>query len=263
MATEFILTEAGAGVLSITLNRPEVLNSITTTMSGDLLATLNRASDDDQVRAVLLTGAGRAFCAGQDLAEATPGPDKPRQDFAAHVRKVYNPVVRALRRMPKPVVAAVNGVAAGAGASLAFACDFIIASSQATFIQAFARIGLVPDTGATFFLPRLVGTARATAMMMLGEKVTAEQALAYGMIYRVVEPDRVVEEARTLAAHLATQATFALGLTKRLINASAANEIDTQLEMEADLQGTAGRSEDFQEGVDAFLSKRPPGFTGR
>jgi 2-(1,2-epoxy-1,2-dihydrophenyl)acetyl-CoA isomerase len=263
MASEFILTETSAGVLSITLNRPGVLNSVTAAMSAELLATLNRASDDDQVRAVLLTGAGRGFCAGQDLAEATPAPDKPRQDFAAHVRKVYNPVVRSLRRMPKPVIAAVNGVAAGAGASLAFACDFIFASRQASFIQAFAKIGLVPDTGATFFLPRLVGTARATAMMMLGEKVTAEQALNYGMIYRVVEPDRLLEESRAFAAALATQATFALGLTKRLINSSAANDLDAQLEAEADLQGTAGRSDDFQEGVAAFLGKRPPRFEGR
>jgi len=262
MAPECILTETSAGVLSITLNRPEVLNSVTALMSGELLATLNAASDDDGVRAVLITGAGRGFCAGQDLAEATPDPGQPMQDFAAHVRKVYNPVVRALRRMPKPVVAAVNGVAAGAGASLALACDFIIASRQASFIQAFARIGLVPDTGATFFLPRLVGTARATAMMMLGEKVTAEQALGYGMIYRLVEPDQLMPESRAFAAHLATQATFALGLTKRLINASAANNLDAQLEAEADLQGTAGRSDDFQEGVSAFLGKRAPSFRG-
>jgi len=263
MASEFILTETSAGVLSITLNRPEVLNSVTGPMSVELLATLNRASDDPAVRAVFLTGSGRGFCAGQDLAEATPAADKPKQDFAAHVRKVYNPVVRAIRRMPKPVVAAVNGVAAGAGASLAFACDFVFASTQASFIQAFAKIGLVPDTGATFFLPRLVGTARATAMMMLGEKVTAEQALSYGMIYRVVEPDKLIEESRGFAAQLATQATFALGLTKRLINASAANDLDAQLEAEADLQGTAGRSDDFEEGVAAFLGKRPPRFEGR
>ena len=263
MASEFILSETSAGVLSITLNRPEVLNSITAAMSAELLATLNRAADDDQVRAVLLTGAGRGFCAGQDLAEATPAADKPRQDFAAHVRKVYNPLVRSIRRMPKPVVAAVNGVAAGAGASLAFACDFIFASSQASFIQAFAKIGLVPDTGATFFLPRLVGTARATAMMMLGEKVTADQALSYGMIYRVSEPDKLLDESRAFAATLATQATFALGLTKRLINGSAANDLDAQLEAEADLQGTAGRSDDFQEGVAAFLAKRKPQFKGK
>jgi len=263
MASEFILTETSAGVLSITLNRPEVLNSVTGQMSADLLAALNSASDDPAVRAVFLTGSGRGFCAGQDLAEATPAPDKPKQDFAAHVRKVYNPVVRAIRRMPKPVVAAVNGVAAGAGASLAFACDFVFASTQASFIQAFAKIGLVPDTGATFFLPRLVGNARATAMMMLGEKVTAEQALNYGMIYRVVEPDKLIEESRAFTANLATQATFALGLTTRLINSSAANDLDAQLEAEADLQGTAGRSDDFEEGVAAFLGKRPPRFEGR
>jgi 2-(1,2-epoxy-1,2-dihydrophenyl)acetyl-CoA isomerase len=164
--------------------------------------------------------------------------------------------------MPKPVVAAVNGVAAGAGASLALACDFVLASSNASFIQAFAKIGLVPDTAATFFLPRLVGTARATAMMMLGEKVTADQALQFGMIHRVVEPDKLLDEARAFAAQLATQATFALGLTKRLINASSGNDLDAQLEAEADLQGTAGRSDDFQEGVAAFLGKRAPKFEG-
>lgn len=262
MASEFILTEQAGSVLTITLNRPDVLNSVTTAMSVDLLAALNRAGEDD-IRAVLLTGAGRAFCAGQDLAEAVPAGGQPMQDFAAHVRKVYNPVVRALRRLPKPVVAAVNGVAAGAGASLALACDFAIASRQASFIQAFAKIGLVPDTGATFFLPRLVGTARATAMMMLGEKVTAEQALAYGMIHRVVEPDQLMAEARAFAGQLATQATFALALTKRLLNASGANDLDAQLEAEADLQGTAGRSDDFQEGVNAFLGKRAPTFRGR
>ena len=262
MASDFLLTETTGGVLSITLNRPDVLNSVTARMSADLIAVLNQAADDDAVRAVLVTGAGRGFCAGQDLAEATPAEGKPMQDFAAHVRKVYNPIVRAIRRMPKPVVAAVNGVAAGAGASLAFACDFVIASKNASFIQAFAKIGLVPDTGATFFLPRLVGTARATALMMLGEKVGADQALQYGMIYRVVEPEALADESRAFAAQLATQATFALGLTKRLINASWGNDLDSQLEAEADLQGTAGRSDDFQEGVAAFLGKRAPKFEG-
>jgi len=263
MPNQFILTDAAAGVLTITLNRPEVLNSCTTPMSAEIQGALAGAARDESVRAVVITGAGRAFCAGQDLDEARPEAGAPPKDFAAHVRMVYNPIVRAIRTLPKPVVASVNGVAAGAGANLALACDFVIASSAASFIQAFAKIGLVPDTGGTFFLPRLVGLARATAMMMLAEKVTAAQALDYGMIYRVVEPERLAEETRTFAAGLATQATHGLGLTKRLLNASLGNDLDAQLEMEADLQGAAGRSVDYREGVTAFLEKRPPAFRGR
>ncbi|HET9515815.1 MAG TPA: enoyl-CoA hydratase-related protein [Gemmatimonadales bacterium] len=262
MSNQFIVVETAGNVRSITLNRPEVLNSCHSPMAAELQAALAEAGEDGSIRAVLLTGAGRAFCAGQDLDEARPVAGEPPRDFAAHVRQVYNPVVRALRQLPKPVIAAVNGVAAGAGANLALACDFVFASSQASFIQAFSRIGLVPDTGGTFFLPRLVGLARATAMTMLAEKVTARQAFEYGMIYRVVEPDRLIPEARDFAASLASQATFGLGLTKRLLNASLVNDLDAQLELEADLQGAAGRSEDYSEGVTAFLEKRAPTFRG-
>jgi 2-(1,2-epoxy-1,2-dihydrophenyl)acetyl-CoA isomerase len=263
MPNQFILKETAEGVLKLTLNRPDVLNSFHAPMGAELQAVLAEAADDAGVRAIVITGAGRAFCAGQDLDEAKPVPGAPPTDFAAHVRKLYNPVVRAIRRLPKPVVAAVNGVAAGAGANLALACDFVIASSQASFLQAFTKIGLVPDTGGTFFLPRLVGLARASAMMLLAEKVTAQQALDYGMIYRVTEPDRLDEESFDFARSLATRATFGLGLTKRLLNASLGNNLDAQLEMEADLQGTAGRSEDYAEGVTAFLEKRPPAFRGK
>ncbi len=263
MPNQFIRADSVQGVLTITLDRPEVLNSIHAPMSAELQAALAAAAADQTVRAVVLTGAGRAFCAGQDLEEVKPAPGEPPKDFAAHVRKVYNPLVRAIRRLPKPVVAAVNGVAAGAGAGLALASDFGFMSSEASLVQAFARIGLVPDTATSFFLPRLVGVARATAMTMLSEKVTAAQALEYGMVYRVVEPARLMEEVATFAAKLAGQATFGLGLTKRLINASLANDLDAQLEMEADLQGTAGRSEDYAEGVAAFLEKRAPSFRGR
>jgi 2-(1,2-epoxy-1,2-dihydrophenyl)acetyl-CoA isomerase len=263
MAHQFITVDTARGVLTVTLNRPDVLNSIHTPMARELQAVLAAAAVDPEVRAVLLTGRGRAFCAGQDLEEVGPAEDGDDRDFEAHVQDTWNPVVRAIRQMEKPVVAAVNGAAAGAGANLALACDLVLASSQASFIQAFIRIGLVPDTGGTFFLPRLVGWARAAAWMMLGERVTAQQAYDAGMIYRVVEPERLLDEATTLAARLATQPTYGIGLTKRLLNASITNGLDAQLDLEAELQGAAGRSADYTEGVAAFLAKRAPVFTGR
>jgi len=263
MTHQFITCETSEGVTTLTLNRPEVLNSFNTPMSAEVLAALAAADMDPRVRAVLLTGAGRGFCAGQDLAEVTAGKGGPAPDFAAHVRTVFNPMVRGIRQLEKPVVCAVNGVAAGAGASLALACDFVIAASSASFIQAFSKIGLVPDSGATYFLPRLVGLARATSMMMLAEKVTAAQALEYGMIYRVAEPETLMDEARRFAASLAAQATVGLGLTKRLLNASLSNDLDSQLELEARLQAEAARTADHAEGIAAFQQKRAPRFEGR
>jgi 2-(1,2-epoxy-1,2-dihydrophenyl)acetyl-CoA isomerase len=263
MPNQFILTDVAGGVLTITLNRPEVLNSCHGAMAAEIQSALAAAAADEAIRCVIITGAGRAFCAGQDLEEARPAGGEGLKDFAVHVRTVYNPIVRAIRNLPKPVIAAVNGVAAGAGANLALACDFVLVSSQASFIQAFAKIGLVPDTGGTFFLPRLVGLARAAAMTMLAEKVTADQALAWGLIYRVTEPTQLQEEARKLGSSLAAQATYGIGLTKRLLNASLANDLDAQLELEAELQGQAGRSEDYTEGVTAFLDKRAPAFRGK
>jgi 2-(1,2-epoxy-1,2-dihydrophenyl)acetyl-CoA isomerase len=261
MAYQFILFEVDQGVARITLNRPDVLNSIHTAMSGELQDALVRAGREREIRALLLTGAGRGFCAGQDLDEVRPGAGV--DDFAAHARKVYTPLVRGVRALEKPVVCAVNGVAAGAGANLALACDLVLAAEEASFVQAFAKIGLVPDTGGSFFLPRLVGLARATALTMLGEKVAAQQAVEIGLIYRAYPAATLLDEASKLASHLAAQPTFGLGLTKRLLNASLVNDLDAQLELEAELQGVAGRSADYAEGVAAFLAKRKPVFTGR
>jgi 2-(1,2-epoxy-1,2-dihydrophenyl)acetyl-CoA isomerase len=263
MPDQFIITSSENGVLAITLNRPDVLNSFNLPMGAEVQAVLRIAASDDAVRAVLITGAGRAFCAGQDLSEAAPADGAPLADFAAHVRALYNPIVTAIRGLPKPVVAAVNGVAAGAGASLALACDFVIAADSASFLQAFSRIGLVPDTGATFLLPRLVGMARATSMMMLAERVPADEAQRLGMVHRVVPVGDLARIAREFAESLAQQATRGLGLTKRLLNSSFSNSLEEQLELEARLQGEAGRTEDFQEGVKAFHAKRSPVFRGK
>ena len=261
MDYRFILFEVDQGVARITLNRPDVLNSIHGAMSDEIQEALVRATREREIRAVLLTGKGRGFCAGQDLDEVRPGGAV--NDFAAHARKVYSPLVRGLRALEKPVICAVNGVAAGAGANLALACDLVLAAEEATFVQVFTKIGLVPDTGGSFFLPRLVGLARATALTMLGEKITARQAVEIGLIYRAYPAASLDEEASKLALHLATQPTFGLGLTKRLLNATWVNDLEAQLELEAECQGAAGRSEDYAEGVSAFLAKRKPVFTGQ
>ena len=261
MAYRFILFEVDQGVARITLNRPDVLNSIHTAMSGEIQEALAHAARERQIRAVLLTGMGRGFCAGQDLDEVRPGGTV--NDFAAHARNAYTPIVRGLRALEKPVVCAVNGVAAGAGANLALACDLVLAAEEASFVQVFAKIGLVPDTGGSFFLPRLVGMARATALAMLAEKITATQAVEIGLIYRACPAASLAEEASKLALHLAMQPTLGLGLTKRLLNAAWVNDLETQLELEAECQGAAGRSADYAEGVAAFLAKRKPVFTGR
>ncbi len=261
MSEPSVLARTDDGTLRLTLNRPGVLNSFNREMAVRLATELRDAARKPDVRAVLITGAGRAFCAGQDLSEATPSADRDL-DLGEIVRNSYNPVISAVRELEKPVVCAVNGVAAGAGANLALACDIVLASSTATFIQSFAKIGLIPDSGGTFFLPRLAGLAQATAMMMLGDKVSAARALELGMIYRVCEPDKLVDEAAEVATLLAGLPTKALGLTKRGINASLGNSLQQQLAMEEELQREAGKSSDFREGVAAFLEKRKPLFTG-
>jgi len=229
---------------------------------GELHHAFVEASTDASVRAVVLTGAGRAFCAGQDLGEAVPAAGRPAPDLGAIVEG-YNAFIMAIRRLEKPVIAAVNGAAAGAGANIALACDIVLAADTASFIQAFIKIGLIPDNGGTFFLPRLVGSARATALMMLGDLVSAQQAKDWGMIHDVVLPAALMETASELARRLASQPTRGLGLIKRAVDASATNDLEAQLAVEAALQREAGATHDYQEGVRAFQEKRPPTFLGR
>jgi 2-(1,2-epoxy-1,2-dihydrophenyl)acetyl-CoA isomerase len=245
--------------MKITLNRPEVLNSLTSDMARMVRDALESAQADRSVRALLITGNGRAFCAGQDLSEVN-APDA--KDLGDIVRTCYNPIIRAIRKIEKPVVCGVNGVAAGAGANLALACDIVIASELASFIQSFSKVGLIPDSGGTFFLPRIVGFPLATALTMLGDKISADRALALGMIYKVVRDDELLRDATALAKQLAEMPTRGLGLTKRGLNASLVNDLDKQLDLEEQLQREAGKTEDYREGIAAFLEKRKPEFFG-
>lgn len=262
MDYQHVLRGVEAGVLTVTMNRPEVLNSCNRRMQGELRDAFEGAASDDSVRAVLLTGAGRAFCAGQDLAEAAP-PDGTTPPDIGEIVRGYNALILAIRRLEKPVVAAVNGVAAGAGANLALACDIVLAADNSSFLQAFVKIGLVPDTAGTFFLPRLVGFARATSLAMLGGKVPAAQAKEWGMIYEVTPAATLMETAGGLARELATQPTRALGFIKRALNESMTNSLEDQLKLEAELQRLAARTADYKEGVRAFQEKRAPAFSGR
>lgn len=257
-----LLVSLEAGVLSVTLNRPEKLNALNPEMLERLREALARAADEAAVRAVLLTGAGRGFCTGQDLAERDVRPGAPPIDLSVSLGSYYNPLVRRLRALPKPIVCAVNGVAAGAGANLALACDLVIAARSASFVQAFSKLGLVPDSGGTYFLPRLVGTARAMGLALLAEKLSAEQAVQWGLIWKAVDDERLAEEARALAATLASGPTRGYGLLKRAMYASAGNSLDAQLDLERDLQREAGLSIDYREGVSAFKEKRAPQFKG-
>lgn len=261
MAYATILFEIADRVATLTLNRPDKLNAFTAEMHAELKDALARAADPaSDVRALLVTGAGRGFCAGQDLSQRA-GPATP--DLGATLETQFNPLIRTLRGLELPVIGAVNGVAAGAGASLALACDITLAARSATFLQAFAKIGLIPDAGSTFFLPRLVGEARARGLALLADKISADQAAAWGLIWKVVDDDRLMPDAAALARHLAAQPTRGLALIKQALNRSGANDLDRQLDLERDLQRIAGRTEDYREGVAAFLAKRPPQFKGR
>jgi 2-(1,2-epoxy-1,2-dihydrophenyl)acetyl-CoA isomerase len=262
MSNSLVLSELTDGVLVLTLNRPDVLNSFNRAMAAELLAGLARAASDPTVRAVLLTGAGRGFCAGQDLQEALPKGDAPMPDIGEIVRACYNPIIRAIRALEKPVICAVNGVAAGAGANLAFACDLTVAAEEASFVESFSKLGLIPDTSGTFFVPRLIGPQRATALFFLAEKLHAPKAKEWGLIWEVVPHAQLHEVALHLAKSLATQATRGFGLTKRAMNQSFANTLDAQLEVEADAMQEAGRTADYAEGVRAFLEKRKPEYRG-
>ncbi len=261
MTFETIRYEVADNVATIILNRPDVLNAVNAQMHVELRAALKSAAGEDKARALIITGEGRGFCAGQDLGDRDP--DGGQVDFAESLDKNYNRLVRTLRSIEMPVISAVNGIAAGAGANIALSADFVIAARSADFLQAFIRIGLVPDCGGTYFLPRLIGRARAAALSMLGDKLAAETAAEWGLIWKCVDDDQVLSEAQALAARLATQPTKALALIRRALDASFDNTLDAQLDLERDLQLVATRTEDFREGVKAFLEKRPAEFKGR
>ena len=262
MAYDSIQFEIDAGVARLTLDRPETLNSFTAAMHAEVREVLELAASDTQVRAVLITGSGRGFCAGQDLNDRAVTADQAPVDLGDSVENFYNPLIRLVTSMEKPVICAVNGIAAGAGANLALACDIVIAARSAAFLESFARLGLVPDSGGTWILPRLVGMARARGMAMLAPKISAEQALAWGMIWDVVDDDELAATARELAAQLATQPTRGFAFTKRALAASTTNTLDAQLDLERDLMRAAGRTHDYREGVAAFLEKRTPQYRG-
>lgn len=258
---EDILISIKDGVATLRLNRPDVFNSFNRAMALKLQAELDNCASNDEVRAIVLTGSGKAFCAGQDLREVTS--EKLNPGFKAILEEHYNPIIQRIRNIKKPIVAAVNGVAAGAGANIALACDIVVASEHASFIQAFSKIGLVPDSAGTFFLPRLIGFQRASALMLLGDKVSAKEALAMGMLYKMVTHDNLEEEVLKIANTLAVMPTKALGMTKQLLNASMTNTLEEQLRMESKYQIEAAQSEDYKEGVTAFMEKRKPEFKGK
>ena len=261
MSFETIRYEQDGGVLTITLNRPAKLNAGTDQMLAELLKAFKQAGRDSSVRSVILTGAGRGFCAGQDLA-STQERDEDMK-YGAHLRHTWNPVVTRMRKLQKPIICAINGVAAGAGMSLVLASDLRYASNKASFIQAFVKIGLVPDSGSTWVLQRLIGPTRAMDMMITGRKVRAQEALEWGLVNAVVEHDNLMSEAQGLAQTLATMPTRAIGLIKRAADYAADSTFAEALEYEADLQDIAGATADHQEGVTAFLEKRKPVFMGK
>ena len=258
-----ILFTLERGIARLTLNRPDKLNSFNTAMQQEVQAALDQVANDPAVRVLLLTGAGRGFCAGQDLSDRATSTNNEPADLGASIERYYAPMVRKLRALPLPVVCAVNGVAAGAGVSLALACDLVIAKGSASFIQSFTKLGLIPDTGGSYFLPRLLGPARALGLAMLGDRLSAQDAADWGMIWRCVEDEVFDREVETLVSGLAEAPTRGLAATKQAIYAGLSNTLDAQLNLERDTMRQLGYTQDYREGVHAFLEKRSPVFRGR
>ena len=262
MTNDTVLVTKSGGITRLTLNRPDKLNALNKDIYLAMTAALEACEREDSCRVVVLTGTGRAFCAGQDLGPEVYNPSGAQPDLGPVLER-YNDMIGRMRRLAKPIIGAVNGIAAGGGASLALACDIVLARKSASFLQAFAKIGLMPDCGGTYFLPRLIGEARAKAHALLAEPVKAEQAEAWGMIWKAVDDDTLEAEVTALANKLAAGPTYALGLTKQALQASLDNDLASQLRLERDLQRKAGTSPDYSEGVAAFVAKRPAHFTGR
>ena len=262
MSYQHILYAVEGGVARLTLNRPDRLNSFNDAMHAEVRDALSRVKASAEVRVLLLTGAGRGFCAGQDLGDRAVAPGSEPVDLGASIERNYKPLVLSLRALPLPVVCAVNGVAAGAGANIALACDIVVAAKSASFIQAFSKIGLIPDSGGTYFLPRLVGSARSIGLAMLGDKLSAEQAVAWGLIWKCVDDVEFPAAVEALVQQLSTAATRGLAATKQAIYAAGGNTLEAQLDLERDVQRVLGMSADYREGVTAFGAKRQPKFTG-